>query len=196
VEATGSCHARAKARSAAVAFPAPPPADKDEGPLGGLEPGEGLAAPLGKIGGRLVLCRGKGGPPVRLQDRLDHVLGQIDRYRARPARAGDLEGLADGAVEIVIRRTRKLCFVQVLVMPMMSTSWKPSLPIIAVETWPVSNDHRDRVHIGIGDPVTVLVARARGGQTDPHPPGGPGKPSAAWMAPCSCLTRMCRIACR
>ena len=49
------------------------------------------------------------------------------------------------------RVTSSLCLVTPRVMPMMSHSWKASVPIAADGTWPVMHDHRHRVHVGVGE---------------------------------------------
>ncbi len=65
------------------------------------------------------------------------VLGDIDQHRAGP---GDLAiwkaWRMAGAMSSVLLM-RKLCFVTGRVMPVMSTSWKASVPRILLETLPV-----------------------------------------------------------
>ena len=70
--------------------------------------------------------------------RLQRVLGDVDQHRTGAAGAGDVErrgdrgaGCPSGSV------TRKLCLVIGIVMPRMSASWKASVPIAALGTWPV-----------------------------------------------------------
>jgi hypothetical protein len=50
---------------------------------------------------------------------------------------GDVEGLVDGLGELAVSLTSQLCLVQGRVMPTVSASWKASLPIMKVGTWPV-----------------------------------------------------------
>ena len=47
--------------------------------------------------------------------------------------------------------TRKLCLVIGIVIPEMSASWKPSVPIRLRRHLPGDGHHRDRVHVGVGD---------------------------------------------
>ena len=82
--------------------------------------------------------------------------------------------------------TKKLCLTQGRVIPIMSTSWKASLPITGKDTWP------EMITIGIESmyavaiPVTALVAP--GPEVTSTTPGFPvarAYPSAACVAPCS-----------
>jgi hypothetical protein len=56
------------------------------------------------------------------------------------------------------RLTRKLCFTQGRVMPTVSTSWKASLPITGVGTWPVRMTIGIESMCAVAIPVTALVA--------------------------------------
>ena len=47
-------------------------------------------------------------------------------------------------------RTRKLCLVIGIVMPEMSASWKASVPISAAADLAGDRDHRDRIHVRVG----------------------------------------------
>ena len=54
--------------------------------------------------------------------------------------------------------TRKLCLVIGSVMPEMSASWNPSVPIRLVDTWPVMQTIGELSIIAVARPVTMLVA--------------------------------------
>ena len=61
------------------------------------------------------------------------------------------------------------------VMPVMSISWKASLPMNGRATCPVMATIGDGIEVGIGDAGDqVGGARAGGGQADAHLAGGPG----------------------
>ncbi len=82
--------------------------------------------------------------------------------------------------------TRKLCLVIGIVIPVMSASWKASLPTTGVGTWPV-----------IATIGTESIFASASAVTRLHPPGpevaiatptlpvAHAYPSAAWPAPCS-----------
>ena len=89
--------------------------------------------------------------------------------------------------------TRKLCLVTGSVMPEMSASWKPSVPIRLVDTWPVIATSGTESMYASAIGVTRLVAP--GPEVAMHTPIRPvacAYPVAACPAPCSCRTRMCR----
>ena len=54
-----------------------------------------------------------------------------------PAGGGQVERLGDALRDLVGVVTRKLCLVTGIVMPRMSASWKASVPIAWLATWPV-----------------------------------------------------------
>jgi len=71
--------------------------------------------------------------------------------------------------------TRKLCLVTGYVIPEMSASWNPSVPIRLVETLAGDRHHRDRVHVGVGQRGDqVGGAGAAGRHADAGTPGGLG----------------------
>ena len=101
--------------------------------LGGLAHLLGVRAQVGPVA-REVELLGPGEGGLGLQD----VLGQVDEHRAGTSgatRCGTPRrsscGMSAGSV------TRKLCLVIGSVMPQMSASWKASLPIAGLGTWPV-----------------------------------------------------------
>jgi aspartate/methionine/tyrosine aminotransferase len=79
------------------------------------------------------------------------------------------------------------------VMPSMSTSWKASVPMKSVATWPVMATSGAESIIALAMPVTRLVAP--GPEVAMQTPGLPvtrPQASAANAAPCSCRTRIWR----
>ena len=69
--------------------------------------------------------------------------------------------------------TRKLCLVIGIVIPEMSASWKPSVPIRLRRHLPGDGHDRDRVHVGVGDRRhQVRRARAAGRHAHADPAGG------------------------
>ena len=69
--------------------------------------------------------------------------------------------------------TRKECLTIGIVMPMMSASWKPSVPISSVRTWPVMKTVGTESIIASAIAVTRLVAPGPGGgERDADPAGG------------------------
>ena len=161
------------------------------------QPG-GLADLLGVRPGRPAGSRA-GRSSVGQLERRSSPGARTWRRRRAPGRGGrcwrcgtprrSARGISSGSV------TRKLCLVIGIVMPRMSASWKASVPIAAAPTWPVIGDHRHRVHVRVGDRRDqVGRARAGGRHADPDPAGRVRRtPAAAWPAPCSWRTRMCRI---
>ena len=80
-----------------------------------------------------------------------------------------------------------------IVMPRMSASWKASVPMAALPTWPVIATIGSESMLASAMAVTRLVAP--GPEVAMHTPTLPvaaAYPSAAWPAPCSWRTRMCR----
>ncbi len=65
------------------------------------------------------------------------ILGDVDQDRALPAFLGNQEGLATVFAKSATSLTMKLCLVIGMVMPVISTSWKLSLPKSWVVTFPV-----------------------------------------------------------
>ena len=55
-------------------------------------------------------------------------------------------------------RTRKLCFVTLRVMPVVSASWKASVPIKLMPTCPEMTTRGTPSIIAVASPVTALVA--------------------------------------
>ena len=97
-------------------------------------------------------------------------------------------GISSGSV------TRKLCLVTGIVMPRMSASWKASVPIAAAPTWPVMATIGTESMCASASGVTRFVAP--GPDVAMHTPTRPvaaANPCAAWPAPCSWRTRMCRM---
>ena len=89
--------------------------------------------------------------------------------------------------------TRKLCLVIGSVIPEMSASWKPSVPMRLVGTWPViatsGTESRNASAMG----VTRFVAPGpEVAMQTPTRPVACAYPVAACPAPCSCRTRTCR----
>ena len=79
-----------------------------------------------------------------------------------------------------------------IVMPMVSTSWKASLPINPVATCPAIAKTGDESMYAVAIPVIRFVAP--GPEVPIHTPTFPearAKPSAACAAHCSCLTSIC-----
>ena len=69
------------------------------------------------------------------------------------------------------RSTSHECFTIGMVMPWMSASWKASVPIRWVGTWPVMHNDRRGVEVGVGDRRDqVGGARAGGGDATPTLP--------------------------
>ena len=81
----------------------------------------------------------------------------------RPVR-GDIERLVQHA-----RAGRSTSLHQVIVlgagrvMPTVSHSWKASVPIRCVGTWPVRHDQRDRIHQRVGEPGDRIGGAGAGG---------------------------------
>ena len=97
-------------------------------------------------------------------------------------------GISSGSV------TRKLCLVIGIVMPRMSASWKASVPIAAAPTWPVTATIGTESMCASAIGVTRLVAPGpEVAMQTPTRPVAAAYPCAAWPAPCSWRTRMCRI---
>ena len=79
-------------------------------------------------------------------------------------------------------------------MPRMSASWKASVPIAVAPTWPVTATSGTESMCASASGVTRFVAP--GPLVAMHTPTLPvaaAYPWAAWPAPCSWRTRMCRI---
>ena len=88
------------------------------------------------------------------------------------------------------RVTRKLCLVMGRVMPVMSISWKASVPRTLEETWPVMQTMGTESSMAVAMPVTRLVAPGPQVATaTPTRPDARAYPSAMWAAPCSWRTR-------
>ena len=62
------------------------------------------------------------------------------------------------AESLSVSFTSQLALVQGRVMPIVSASWKPSVPIMKVGTWPVSTTMGIESISASVSPVTVLVA--------------------------------------
>ena len=67
--------------------------------------------------------------------------------------------------------TRKLCFVTARQMPFMSASWKASVPIWLMGTWPVMHTIGTPSMLAVARPVMVFVAP--GPDVTRHTPGLP-----------------------
>ncbi|MNC48647.1 hypothetical protein D3C75_977770 [compost metagenome] len=79
-----------------------------------------------------------------------------------------------------------------MVMPVISASWKASVPIRGVATLPVITTSGTESIKAVAMPVTRLVAP--GPEVAMQTPTSPvvrAYPSAAWMAPCSWRVRRC-----
>ncbi len=90
--------------------------------------------------------------------------------------------------------TSMLCLVIDRVMPVVSHSWKASVPIEGSATCPVMHTIGTESRYASASGVTTLVAA--GPLVTMHTPGLPvawAYPSAAWPAPCSCRTSTWRI---
>ena len=82
--------------------------------------------------------------------------------------------------------TRKLCLVMGRVTPQMSASWKASLPMTAVLTWPVMQTIGMPSMFAVARPVTVFVAPGpEVTRQQPTSPVAREKASAMCAAPCS-----------
>ena len=80
-----------------------------------------------------------------------------------------------------------------IVMPQMSASWKPSVPIIARPTWPVMATIGTESICASAIGVTRLVAPGpEVAMQTPTLPVACAYPVAACPAPCSCRTSTCR----
>ncbi len=89
--------------------------------------------------------------------------------------------------------TRKLCLVIGIVMPTMSASWKASVPMAALGTWPVTATIGTESMYASAIGVTRLVAPGPlVAMQTPTRPVACAYPSAACPAPCSWRTRMWR----
>ncbi len=87
-----------------------------------------------------------------------------------------------------------LCFVMPIVTPVMSHSWKASVPMAGVATWPEMTISGVESMYALASGVTMLVAP--GPLVTMATPGLPvtmAYPSAMCPAPCSWRTRMWRI---
>ena len=93
-----------------------------------------------------------------------------------PAGGGDVERLADDPGDVLAASvTRKLCLVTGSVMPVVSHSWKASVPMAAVRHLAGDDDHRDRVHVGVAQRRDdVGGRRAAGHHGHAGPAGGVG----------------------
>ena len=81
-----------------------------------------------------------------------------------------------------------------IVMPITSASWKPSVPMRSVLTWPVMNTVGTESSIASAIGVTRFVAPGpEVASATPTRPEAFAYPSAAWPAPCSCRHRMLRM---
>ncbi len=86
-------------------------------------------------------------------------------HRPRTAGRGDVERLVEDARQVLDVLHQVVVLGAGRVMPTVSHSWKASVPIRCVGTWPVMHDQRDRVHQASVRPVTALVrAGTRGHQ--------------------------------
>ena len=122
----------------------------------------------------------RAGPCTGGQDQVDRglqdVLGQVDQDRARPAGARRCGRPRRSPPECAPTSvTSSLCLVIGAVMPVMSDSWKASVPIMRGRHLAGDRHHRNRVHVGVGQRGDqVGRARAAGGHADADPAGGPG----------------------
>ena len=95
---------------------------------------------------------------LEFADPVLHVLGDIDDHRAGPARRGNLEGGADRRFQLVGSVTRNTCFATEPMIAETGASWKASVPMTPVGTWPqittIGTESAMESRIG----VTVLVA--------------------------------------
>src|SRR3954468_22112120 len=81
------------------------------------------------------------------------------------------------------------CLTIGIVMPPVSHSWKPSVPISSVRTWPVMNTVGVESSIASAIAVTRLVAPGpEVAKATPTRPEALAYPSAAWPPPCSWRT--------
>ena len=88
---------------------------------------------------------------------------------------------------------RKLCLVTGIVMPRMSASWKASVPIAWLGTWPVIATIGTESMCASASGVTRLVAPGPDvAMQTPTLPVAWAYPVAACPAPCSWRTRTCR----
>ena len=93
--------------------------------------------------------------------------------------------------------TKKLCLVMGIVIPVISTSWKLSVPIWLVGTFPVIATIGIESMYAAAIPVTRFVAP--GPDVAIHTPTLPvalAYPSAACAAPCSWAVKTCFISLR
>ena len=111
--------------------------------------GRGLVAgQVERLGARLVLDVGA-----------REVLGHVHQDRARAAGRGDVEGRMDVFGDVAAGPwTMNECLTIGIVMPLTSASWKPSVPISSVRTWPVMNTVGTESMIASAIAVTRLVA--------------------------------------
>ena len=86
------------------------------------------------------------------------VLGDVDQHRPRPAVRGDVEGLVEDAREVVDVADEPVVLGAGRVMPTVSHSWKASLPIRWVGTWPVMQTIGIESISASVSGVTMLVA--------------------------------------
>jgi len=87
-----------------------------------------------------------------------------------------------------------LCFVIGSVMPVMSVSWKASVPTSRLPTWPVMQTIGEESIMAVAMPVTMFVAPGpEVAMATPTRPLARAYPSAICVAPCSCRTSTCRI---
>ncbi len=136
--------------------------------LGGLTHLLGVRAQVGLVAGQVkLLGPGEGG--LGLQD----VLGQIDQHRTRTAGGGDVERLGDGPRDVggvgdeeVVLRDRQRDAADVGFLEGVAADG-------GAGHLAGDRDHRDAVHVGVGDRRDqVSGARARGSHANADPAGG------------------------
>ena len=88
-----------------------------------------------------------------------------------------------------------MCFVIGSVTPVMSVSWKASVPMSLLPTCPVMQTMGEESSIAVAMPVTMLVAPGpEVAIATPTCPVARANPSAMCVAPCSCRTSTWRMA--
>ena len=99
---------------------------------------------------------------------LQHAGGDVEKHGARAPGAGHVECLGHGPSMRSTLETRPLCLVIERVMPVISASWKASVPMASISTWQVIAQ-RDRVHLrgrDAGDQVGGAWAGCREADAD------------------------------
>ena len=158
------------------------------------QPGR-LADLLGvRAGHRAVAGQVQLGRPVERRHRLQRRLRDVDEHRAGAAGAGDVEGLGDPARDLVGVGDQEV---------VLGDRHRDAADVGLLEGVGADRggadlagdgDDRDRVHVRVRDRGDQVGGP--GPDVAMHTPTRPvaaAKPCAAWPAPCSWRTRMCRI---